>query len=101
MDVVYFVTFTFLLLVNFGGMTHLKRIEKKLTKSLKIFSHFTLVFKNIPRFMSISQFRDKLAEMYPEVQIKEAFFLHKTAEYYKYHHKLLEAYYELQYYRMN
>lgn len=81
LNLVYFLTFVFLLLINFATMSHLGRIEQKLTKSIKIFSHFSLIFKNIPLHMDITQFKRSLVELYPEVIIKEAFFLHKTAKY--------------------
>jgi DNA polymerase III delta subunit len=62
LNLVYFLTFTFLLLVNFGSMTHLGRIEQKLTKSIKIFSHFSLIFRNIPRYMDSAQFKKALID---------------------------------------
>lgn len=70
LNLVYFVTFVFLLVINFATMNYLNKIEQKITKSLKIFSHFSLIFKNVPRSMTIAQLKNQLVQMLPEVRIK-------------------------------
>ena len=89
MDLMYFITFVFLMMANFATTNHLGRIESKLTKSYRIYSHFSLIFKNIPRFMTPGQFREELVKLYPEVKIKEIVFLQKTSGYYEVYNKLI------------
>jgi len=76
-----FITFLFLLIINFAAHYFLNSMEKKITKKRNIVSRFSLFFKDIDRGSNLDAVAFKLKEEKLAVDIREMFSLYRTADF--------------------
>lgn len=75
-----FFSYVYLIAATIGMKVWLKVVNARhIEKEEKLYSLFSLMLKNIPKYYTLDQLRKEVTEMMPEAEICELFFVHETA----------------------